>query len=131
MKHVELRSTLLAGVEHTLRGQEILQQMNANDLLVLRRQPENKYDQWAIGVYYADDRNRKLIQVGWIPRAANNLFAKMMDGGLTLYARLANDGDPLNTWIDIYWEREETEKEKAQTVVKHTKNQAKRRGLAV
>lgn len=44
--------------------------------LTLYREPDNKYDKWAIAVYTANDD-----MIGYIPRFKNETIARLMDAG--------------------------------------------------
>lgn len=129
MKNVLLKSVPLAGTAHLSdEGNRALDRVAIGDALILQRHPENKFDSNAIRVLADDPESiHKVVQVGWVPKKANKIFAVLMDGGLQLYAVCVHvDDDPSGYWIDIFWHREETAQEKAKEVVKHTKMQAKR-----
>lgn len=53
--------------------------INEHDTLILKREPDNEYDKYAIIVYSSN--NEKL---GYIPRKNNKIFARLMDAGKLL-----------------------------------------------
>jgi len=69
-------------------------------LLVLRREPENKFDDLAIMIL---DENGN--HVGYIPRIKNEALARLMDAGKILFARLetmAWHGDWLSAEVRVF-----------------------------
>jgi hypothetical protein len=69
--------------------------LQAGDVLRLRREPENPYDTLAIAVY--DPRGAHL---GYIPRAKNQVLARLLDAGRPLHARLTGK-EWLNYWLKL------------------------------
>ena len=51
--------------------------------LILKREPDNKFDKFAIKVLY---KNNKL---GYIPKSKNQTIARLMDVGKQFYAKVA------------------------------------------
>ncbi|TVR83415.1 MAG: hiran domain protein [Chitinophagaceae bacterium] len=50
--------------------------------LFLKREPKNRYDKCAIGVYYNS------MKLGYLPRDENKVLANLMDLGKPAYARI-------------------------------------------
>ena len=70
--------------------------------LLLRRQPRNRYDAFAIEVF--GPAGRKL---GYVPRRRNEMPARLMDAGKRLFARtesVEKRGNWLNIRISLYLE---------------------------
>lgn len=73
----------------------ILQHIKEGDALILRRNPKNKHDAYAIEV-----RNISGQMLGHIPRSENRILARLMDSGKRLAGLVKNvDGD--NRWDGI------------------------------
>lgn len=53
------------------------------DYLTLKREPNNKYDKYEIEVCTKSEE-----KLGYIPRNNNKIFARLMDGGKLLYAKI-------------------------------------------
>lgn len=53
------------------------------DVLALRRDPDNAYDDRAIAVHMAGD-----VRIGWIPQERNEVVSRLMDAGKMLYAKV-------------------------------------------
>jgi hypothetical protein len=58
------------------------------DALVLRREPQNRYDGFAIAVHRRDG-----TKLGYIPRGANQTLARLMDAGWRTDAAIAGLGN--------------------------------------
>ncbi len=63
--------------------------------LVLRREPENPYDELAIMIF--DEAGHHL---GYVPRAKNEALARLMDAGKLLFGRL-DAKEWLGGWLKI------------------------------
>lgn len=77
-----LFETYVAGTSH-VKDQTVFHEIGAGDRLILRREPDNRFDENAILVL--DSRQRKL---GYIPEKDNLIFARLMDAGKYLTARI-------------------------------------------
>ncbi len=70
--------------------------------LVLRRQPENRYDALAIEVLGPEGH-----KLGYVPRRRNEIPARLMDAGKRLSARtesIAKRGNWLHVQVSLYLE---------------------------
>jgi hypothetical protein len=59
---------------------EAIAQMREGDEVRLVREPENKYDTWAVACHYLG------LHVGYVPKQANPKIAAALDAGLTVTA---------------------------------------------
>lgn len=70
-------------------------------VLTLKRDAGNGHDQFAIGV-----ENAKGERVGWVPKEHNQVFARLMDAGKLLVAKVVSkeleDAYWLNMRIGVY-----------------------------
>lgn len=83
-REIYLFDTRIAGTTH-LADQTVLDVVKVDDELTLRREPDNAYDEMAILIFYKDGR-----KLGYIPRVHNLVFARLMDGGKMLTAKIYN-----------------------------------------
>lgn len=81
-KEIHLFDTYVAGTSH-LEDKSVLDEIKINDKLGLRRE-ENKFDDNAILVM--TEQGRKL---GYIPEKDNLIFARLMNAGKLLCARIS------------------------------------------
>lgn len=63
-------------------------------ILGMVRDPKNKYDAKATGIYY--DKKR----IGWVPRELNLVVSRLMDAGKAFFCRVVSVKD-VNTWVKI------------------------------
>ena len=80
---VFLLASYIAGTSH-LRDDFVLEELEKGDKLLLLREPENHFDPDAIQVL--DSKKRKL---GYIPEKDNIVFARLMDAGKYLSAKVS------------------------------------------
>lgn len=74
---------------------DVESELQAGQLLVCMREPENPHDDLAIRIH--DERGRKL---GYVPRAKNEVLARLMDAGKIVFARL-EDKARMNGWLKL------------------------------
>jgi len=80
-REIRLSSPYIAGFQY-YQGIELEKILKENDSLILKREPQNKHDCYAIEVYI--DSNK----LGYLPREENKVFARMMDQGMRVRARI-------------------------------------------
>ena len=81
IKEIHLFDSYVAGTTH-LESQDVLDTIKAGDLLTLERE-ENKFDMNAILI-----KTEKGIKIGYVPEKDNVIFARLMDAGKLLRARI-------------------------------------------
>lgn len=89
-----LTHILVAGTTHSERFDEVSWEIEEGDKMTMKRNPRNKYDKNAIGIYY---RN---IRIGWVSKSENEILAHLMDGDRRLYF-LTSSVEDRNGWIKI------------------------------
>ena len=89
-----LFDSYVAGTTY-IEDESVFDEIREGDKLVLKREPENRFDENAILVN--DGKNRKL---GYIPEKDNIVFARLMDAGKYLTAKI-NDIDPYGSFRKI------------------------------
>ena len=77
-----LFDSFVAGTTH-IKDEKVFEEMKEGDKLVLLREPENRFDENAIRI--EDEKKRKM---GYIPEKDNIVFARLMDAGKYLIARI-------------------------------------------
>jgi len=80
-KEKVIYSACVAGFQY-YEGNKILQLLSQNDVLTLSRQPNNRYDERAIEIFW------KSHKIGYIPMADNLILANMLDSGIALQAKI-------------------------------------------
>ena len=79
-----LFDSYVAGTSH-IKDESVFDEIREGDVLVLQREPENRFDENAILVL--DEKKRKL---GYIPEKDNVVFTRLMDAGKYLTAKVKN-----------------------------------------
>ncbi len=82
IREIHLFDSYVAGTTH-LKDKSVLEVIKVDDSLVLRREGENKYDSNAILVL-----NEEKTKLGYVPKKDNIVFARLMDAGKILKARI-------------------------------------------
>ena len=80
-KELLLMKTFIAGTSYI--DESVIENLHPGDRLLLKREPQNKFDDMAIVVL--DNQNRK---IGYIPEKDNEVFARLMDGGKIIFAKV-------------------------------------------
>lgn len=78
-RRILVLKTGLAGMQFHIRNDEekaALDAIQPGDELMLFREPENEYDEWAIAIYLTEDD-----QIGFMTRFKNETIARLMDAG--------------------------------------------------
>lgn len=82
IREIHLFDTFVAGVTH-LKDTSVLEEIKVGDNLVLQRE-DNKYDNNAVIIF---TENKK--KLGYVPRVDNIIFARLMDAGKLLKAKIS------------------------------------------
>ena len=75
----------------TEEGKKLLEKLTPGTKLALFRDPENKYDEWAICVYTTEDE-----ELGYVTRFKNETIARLMDYGKKFIAVIDEPSDKVD-----------------------------------
>ena len=90
-----LQQFFVAGFRH-YKGMELLGLMQTNDLLELRREPENEYDNCAVALYWQQEK------IGYVPANLNELLSRLMDAGaLPLLGMITHLNKEVKPWENV------------------------------
>ena len=81
-KEILLFDSYIAGTTH-IKDESVFDEIKVGDKLILQREPDNRFDENAILIL--DGKSRKL---GYIPEKDNIVFARLMDAGKYLTAKI-------------------------------------------
>ena len=81
VKEIFLFDTFIAGTSYV--DKNLIDALNADDKLILRREGDNKFDDKAVLVLNKDQK-----KVGYIPEKDNAVFSRLMDAGKLLTAKV-------------------------------------------
>ena len=82
---IQLIECYVAGTSFREDMEEIEPELQKDDLLVLKREPNNAYDKLAIAVYDKEER-----RIGYIPQKKNEILARLMDAGKVVFGKIKN-----------------------------------------
>ena len=83
-REVFLLDIEVAGTGYCEQMNEIYPKLQNSTVLQMRRDPQNKYDKQAIGIYYEQTR------IGWVPRTMNTIISRLMDAGKAFFCRVTD-----------------------------------------
>ena len=89
VQEVELLNCNIAGTTF-LNLEDIEPKLKKHQLLVLKREPKNEYDDNAILILTEDGQ-----KLGYVPQEKNEVLSNLMDAGKLLFGRLDE-----KTWVD-------------------------------
>ena len=94
-RKIYLQQFFVAGFRH-YKGMEILLYMEDNDLLELRREPQNEHDDCAIALYWQQEK------IGYIPAELNEMLAKLLDAqALPLLGMITHLNREVKPWENV------------------------------
>ena len=94
VQEVELLNCNIAGTTF-LNLKDIEPKLKKNQLLVLKREPKNKYDDKAILILTEDGQ-----KLGYVPQEKNEILSKLMDAGKLLFGRL-DEKNWFGRWLKL------------------------------
>ncbi|OFX53962.1 MAG: hypothetical protein A2066_00820 [Bacteroidetes bacterium GWB2_41_8] len=74
-REIRLNSPYIAGFQY-YKGIELAEILKENDDLILKREPQNQHDCYAIEVYSGSNK------LSYLPREENKVIARIMDQGV-------------------------------------------------
>jgi len=91
---------VVAGTTFLKDLNKIEEQLSEGQILDLKREPDNKYDNFAIAIYHSSGE-----KIGYIPRDKNEMMARLMDAGKWFFGKVQKkswEGSWLKIDIEIY-----------------------------
>ena len=80
---IQLIKCYVAGTTFREDIDEIEPELQKDDLLAFKREPDNDHDKLAIAIY--DKRERR---IGYIPQRKNEILARLMDAGKIVFGKI-------------------------------------------
>ena len=93
-REIYLLDIVVAGTTFCTEMDTIEPQLLPDTVLKMIRQPQNKYDELAIGIYFNSTR------VGWVPMEHNEVISRLMDAGKAFFCRVEHTSKKGN-WVKI------------------------------
>jgi len=82
-RDIFLFDTRVAGTSHVEGIEELEPHLAPGDKLDFFREPDNRHDDRAIVIKNADG-----VKIGYVPKADNVIFSRLMDAGKLLFGRI-------------------------------------------
>ncbi|MDD3195290.1 MAG: HIRAN domain-containing protein [Paludibacter sp.] len=93
-REIYLLSIVVAGTSFCETIGELEPQLVEGTALRMIRQPDNNYDDQAIGIFYNTTR------VGWVPMEENPVISRLMDAGKAFFCRIESTSRK-GKWVKI------------------------------
>ena len=94
VQEVDLLNCNIAGTTF-LNLKDIEPNLKKNQLLVLKREPKNEYDDKAILILTEDGQ-----KLGYVPQEKNEILSRLMDAGKLLFGRL-DEKNWVGRWLRL------------------------------
>ena len=93
-REIYLLDIVIAGTSYCAEMETLEPQLLPETVLKMIRQPQNKHDKLAIGVYLNNTR------LGWIPMEHNEVISRLMDAGKAFFCRVETV-KRINEWLKV------------------------------
>ena len=94
-RDIFLFDSYVAGTSHIEGIEELEPYLNIDDKLDFFREPDNVYDPQAIVI-----KNINGVKIGYVPKADNLIFSRLMDAGKLLFGRICHK-EMIGKWLKI------------------------------
>jgi hypothetical protein len=94
-RKIYLEQFFVAGFRH-YKGMELMEHMQPNDLLELRREPDNEHDECAIALYWQQEK------IGFVPASLNEMLSRLIDAqALPLLGMITHLNKQVKPWENV------------------------------
>ncbi len=93
-QEIFLLEIVVAGTSFCNEIESVEDKIVAEKVLTMKREPNNKYDQFAIAIYCDN------IRVGFVPAGMNLVCSRLMDAGKLFFCRVVSKSWK-NNWLRI------------------------------
>lgn len=93
-REIFLLEIVVAGTSYCKEIDDLESELVPSTVLKMIRDPKNKYDEFAIGIYLNNTR------VGWVPMQLNLVVSRLMDAGKAFFCRIVGT-NKINDWLRI------------------------------
>lgn len=94
-REIFLLDIVVAGTSYCENIEELAPQIQEGTMLRMLRDPHNKYDEMAIGIYLDNQR------IGWVPMELNLIISRLMDAGKAFICRVTDVDWKNDRWFRI------------------------------
>lgn len=101
-REVFLLDITVAGTSYCEQIDKVYPYLETGMVLRMQRDPKNKYDENAIGIYFRASADSDDIRIGWVPRTMNTVISRLMDAGKAFFCRINKLGtEDYGKWKQI------------------------------
>ena len=93
-REIYLLDIVVAGTTFCIEMDKLEPELLPETVLKMIRQPQNKHDELAIGIYFNSTR------VGWVPMEHNEVISRLMDAGKAFFCRIESTKRKGN-WVKV------------------------------
>lgn len=93
-REIYLLDIVVAGTSFCTEADTLEPLLLPDTVLKMIRQPQNKHDKLAIGIYLNNTR------LGWVPMEHNIVISRLMDAGKAFFCRIESS-KRLNEWLKV------------------------------
>lgn len=93
-REIFLLDIVVAGTSYCDEIYDLEPELEPGTILRMIRKPENEHDELAIALYFNE------TQIGWVPRALNQIISRLMDAGKEFFCRVEQVED-IDYWVKI------------------------------
>jgi hypothetical protein len=93
-REIFLIEVIVAGTSFCEKLHDLEPQLMPDTILKMLRDPDNKHDEQAIGIYFNQTR------IGWVPMEQNEVVSRLMDAGKAFFCRITQTNRKGN-WLKI------------------------------
>jgi len=95
VQEIFLLEIVVAGTSYCQEIEIIEDKIVAEKVLILKRDPTNEYDEFAIAIYCDG------IRIGFVPAEMNMICSRLMDAGKAFFCRVVSKSWK-NNWLKIH-----------------------------
>jgi hypothetical protein len=93
-QEVFLLEIVIAGTSYCKEIDTVESQIVPEKVLIMRREPHNQFDKFAIAIYCGD------VRIGFVPAEMNMVCSRLMDAGKLFFCRVVSK-EWKNKWLKI------------------------------
>ena len=86
-----------AGMRHYISPDNTHPRMRQDESIELHLEPQNKFDNFAVEIFWGSQVSGKLIKIGYVPKPLNQAIFALLKANYNLQANIAHAGSAVIT----------------------------------
>lgn len=95
-----LQKSAIAGVQY-YQADVVWSDLKQGDLVLLKSEPDNRYDTDAVEVYWHGSNSESITKLGYLPRKQNYAVSQLLRDNQQVYARITRLTESDDPWQKI------------------------------